>query len=767
MAAETRPGTQRWRIVVRGLVQGVGFRPFVYNEARRLGLSGFVRNDETGVTIEAEGRPEQLALLVAALRDHAPPMARVDALTWELLPPAGGAGFAIEHSAGGGPREALISADAAPCAACLRELADPADRRYRYPFINCTDCGPRFTIVADVPYDRPLTTMRAFRMCPACQAEYDDPGDRRFHAQPNACPTCGPRLIWQGGEATGDAALRAAVAALAAGQIVAIKGVGGYHLACDACAPAAVAALRARKRREARPFALMVPDLATARWLCAVSDEEAALLCSPRRPIVLLDRRADAPVAPEVAPGVATLGLMLPYAPLHYLLMGDFAALCGDRPAALVLTSGNLSDEPIAFADEDARARLAPIADGVLSHDRPIHTRCDDSVARVAAGGPLLLRRSRGYAPEPVALPFDCPVPLLATGGHQKNTFCLASGRRAFLSHHIGDLENLETLTSFREGVAHFQRLFAIRPEAVAYDLHPGYLATQEALAMDLPHKLGVQHHHAHIASVIAEHGLAGPVIGVAADGTGYGPDGAVWGCEVLIADLRGFTRFAHLAYAPLPGGDQAVRQPWRVAAAHLRRAYGDDFLGLEIPFVRRLDLARWRPLSQMIARGVNSPPTSSLGRLFDAVAALIGLRDVAQYEGQAAVELEAVAADDGRGYPVELGVGAPVALEAAPLVRAIVDDLRAGVPAPVIAGRFHRAVAEALARTCAMARAATGLEAVALSGGVFQNRRLLELLWAMLEADGFRVYTNRQVPPNDGGLSLGQAAVAAARLSA
>ena len=767
MAAVPNVAPERWRIAVRGLVQGVGFRPFVYTEARRLELSGFVRNDEAGVTIEAEGAPEQLRALLAALRAQAPPLARVDSLAAEPIALRHDTGFTIEHSTGGGQRQALVSSDAAPCAACLRELFDPADRRYRYPFINCTNCGPRFTIIADVPYDRPLTTMRAFRMCAACQAEYDDPRDRRFHAQPNACPACGPRLSWQAGEAEGDEALHAAVEALHSGQIVAVKGVGGYHLACDARAPAAVATLRHRKHREARPFALMVPDLATARLLCHVSDDEAALLSSPRRPIVLLDRRADCPVAAEVAPGVATLGLMLPYAPLHHLLLHDFAARRAVRLAALVLTSGNLSDEPIAFADDDARARLAPIADGVLAHDRPIHTRCDDSLARFVAGGPLLLRRSRGHAPEPVALAFDCPLPLLATGGHQKNTFCLAAGRRAFVSHHIGDLENLETLSSFREGIAHLQRLFAIAPQAVAYDLHPDYLATQEALASGLPHKLGVQHHHAHIASVLVEHGLDGPAIGVAADGSGYGPDGAVWGGEVLIADLKAFTRFAHLAYAPLPGGAQAVRQPWRMAAAHLQLAFGADFLSLDIPFVRRLDPARWRPLAQMIAHGLNTPPTSSLGRLFDAVASLVGLRDEAVYEGQAAVELEALAVDDPLVYPCRLGAGQPATIDAAPLIRAVVADLRRGVPAPIIAGRFHGSVAAALAHACARARDATGLKIVALSGGVFQNRRLLELLWARLQAEGFQIYTNRQVPPNDGGLSLGQAAVAAARLAA
>jgi hydrogenase maturation protein HypF len=767
LAVLSQLAAERWRIAVSGIVQGVGFRPFVYAEAQRLGLSGFVHNDEAGVTIEAEGDPAQLAQLLEALRAKAPPLARVDSVVYAAAALQHSAAFVIEQSASVGERHALVAPDVSSCDDCLRELFDPGDRRFRYPFINCTNCGPRFTIVADLPYDRPLTTMRGFQMCAACQAEYDDPHARRFHAQPNACPVCGPQLRWQQGEASGDGALRAAVDALCADQIVAVKGVGGYHLACAVRSATAVAALRRRKRRAARPFALMVADLATARQLCHVSDAEAALLASPRRPIVLLAQRKEAAIAAEVAPGVASLGLMLPYAPLHYVLLHDFAARRRSEPAVLLFTSGNLSDEPIAFADDEAHTRLAPLADAVLSHSRPIQTRCDDSVAQVGAGGPVLLRRSRGYAPEPIALSFDCPAPLLAVGGHQKNTFCLASGRRAFVSHHVGDLENLETLLAFRSGIAHFQRLFELTPQAVAYDLHPDYLATQEALASQLQPKIGVQHHHAHIASVLAEHGLDGPVIGVAADGSGYGLDGAVWGGEIFIADRRAATRFAHIAYLPLPGVAQAVREPWRMAAVALQRAFGEQFLDLDIPFTRRLDRKRWHLLAQMIARGLNAPPSSSLGRLFDAVAALIGLRDVALYEGQAAAELEAIASDDALVYPLEITPGQPAIIETAPLVRAVVADLQAAVPPALIAGRFHGSIAIALTRVCTLARATSGLNVVALSGGVFQNRRLLELLWSQLQADGFQVYTNRQVPPNDGGLSLGQVAVAAARLSA
>jgi hydrogenase maturation protein HypF len=796
---------ERRRIVVQGIVQGVGFRPFVYGQALRCGLAGFVLNDSTGVTIEIEGAHEALEAFEHALREQAPPLARIDTIAAEDMPAHGDTAFVIRHSQAGAERRALISPDTATCDDCLRELFDPHDRRYRYPFTNCTNCGPRFTIVRDVPYDRDKTTMRDFPMCPACQAEYDDPLDRRFHAQPNACPECGPQVrfeVWRedGGRQMTDDSLPASIVfrpssfadpitetayRLAAGAVLAIKGLGGYHLACDALHADAVARLRQRKHREAKPFALMAPDLETVRQLCDVSEAEAELLQSRRRPIVLLNQLPDCPVAPGVAPNYTTLGVMLPYTPLHHLLLHDFARAVGaSRPAVLVMTSGNLSDEPIAYHDDDARARLAAIADGMLTHNRAIHMRCDDSVVRSAARGEQIFRRSRGYAPEPIPLPFEVPVPLLAVGGHLKNTFCLAKGRQAFVSHHIGDLENLETLTSFREGIAHFQRLFDIAPHAVAYDLHPEYLATKEALAMGRAalvdtseyhgdrqletgncQLIGVQHHHAHIASVMAEHGLDGPLIGVAADGTGYGSDGAIWGCEIMAADMRGFERLAHLAYVPLPGGEQAVRQPWRVAAAYLAQACGDDFLNLDIPFVQQLDRARWRVLAQMIARTINSPPASSLGRLFDAVAALLGLHGEVVYEGQAAIELEMQAAPDERVYPFEIHSGSPAALDVTPLIRAIVEDIQRGVAVPQIAGRFHRSVAELLAGACQHARERTGMNMVALSGGVFQNRLLLELLLARLEALGFQVFLNRRVPPNDGGLSFGQLAVAAATL--
>jgi len=808
---------QRRRIIISGLVQGVGFRPFVYSQAHRRELGGFVLNDSNGVTIEVEGSWEALDGFERALRQEPPPLARIDSIVSDEIEPRNETTFTIAHSQASAERNALISPDTATCVDCLHEVSDPQDRRFRYPFTNCTNCGPRFTIVQDVPYDREKTTMRVFPMCPACQKEYNDPLNRRFHAQPNACPVCGPyvRLLEKqfrrdgGGVDDGRGprarsigslqwspmvgatdTIHTAAQYLARGAILAIKGLGGYHLACDALHVEAVQRLRQQKHREAKPFALMVPDLETARQLCSVSDAEAKLLQSHRRPIVLLEQldvetqEISVRIAPGVAPAYNSLGIMLPYTPLHYLLLQSFAALRGsDHPAVLVMTSGNRSDEPIAYQDEDARERLAPIADGVLIHNRNIHMRCDDSVVRVTNVGEQLFRRSRGYAPEPIPLAFDLPMPMLACGGHLKNTFCLGKGQQAFVSHHIGDLENLETLTSFQEGIEHFQRLFDIYPQAVAYDLHPEYLATKYALDTDIPQKIGVQHHHAHIASVLAEHGLQGPVIGVAADGTGYGTDGAVWGCEIMSADLRGFERLAHLAYVPLPGGEQAVRQPWRMAATYLASTYGDDFLDLDIPFIHKLDRSKWRTLAQMAARGLNSPSTSSLGRLFDAVAALVGLPEGAGvepyagtllYEGQAAIELEIAAfqassAGDTRKniYPFTLKMrdSTETLLNVTPMFRAIVSDIREGIPISSIASCFHRSIAALLATTCAGVRARTGLNIVALSGGVFQNRLLLEQLVTRLEEMAFQVYINRRVPPNDGGISLGQIAVAAAQL--
>ncbi len=663
---------ERREVAVRGIVQGVGFRPFIYALARRHGLAGLVRNDAAGVHIEAEGVAEALNLFLRGITEEAPPLAVVEAVSWRALPVHGGPeargeqGFRIEESREGAQRRALVSPDVATCDACLRELFDSADRRYRYPFTNCTNCGPRFSITRAVPYDRAMTTMAAFAMCPACRREYADPVDRRFHAQPNACPACGPRarLLDRAGReipAVGDDPVAHTAALLRGGAVVAIKGLGGYHLACDPFNADAVEALRARKARQDKSFALMARDLAQARELCHVGPEEEALLMAPARPIVLLARHEHGASATSIAAGVAprqvTLGVMLAYTPLHHLLLGDAGA-------PLVMTSGNRSDEPIAYRDEDAFDQLGAIADYFLTHDRPIHMRCDDSVTRVVGGVAYPVRRSRGYAPAPLGLAEGVGQHVLACGGELKNTFCVARERHAFLSHHIGDLENYETLRSFREGVEHYSRLFDVRPELVAYDPHPEYLSTKYARELEeagLP-AVGVQHHHAHIASCLADNERPGAetVIGVALDGTGYGTDGAIWGGEFLEGGIReGFARRGHLAYVPLPGGAAAIRQPWRMALARLIALYGEEeTLALPLAVVRRAGERDVRLIARLLEHGLNTRPTSSAGRLFDAVAALVGVPGTERttYEGQAAVELELAAAGRApRGYPVRL----------------------------------------------------------------------------------------------------------------
>ncbi len=752
-------GAVRLSIRVEGVVQGVGFRPFVYSLATRLGLSGWVGNDVDGVFAEVEGPAGGVRQFLAALSAEPPPLARVDRVTATSMTPNGGAGFAIAASEPTGRRRALVSADSATCGDCLAELADPADRRFGYPFINCTNCGPRFTIVTGVPYDRPLTTMAPFAMCAACAAEYHDPGNRRFHAQPVCCPACGPRLRLldaHGAELPGDP-LPQAGRRLADGQVLAVKGLGGYHLAVAAISQAAAAALRGRKHRADKPFALMVAGLAAARELCEVDAAGEALLASARRPIVLLPRRPGAPVADAVAPGNSELGLMLPYTPLHHLLLRHVAG-------PIVLTSGNVSDEPIAYRDDDALTRLAGIADAFLAHDRAIHIRTDDSVVRPVQGQVSLLRRSRGYVPEPVTVAAGFPRPVLACGAELKNTFCLAQGTRAFVSHHIGDLENFETLRSFTEGIEHFRRLFDIVPEVVAYDLHPDYLSSKYALELGGVDLVGVQHHHAHIASCLADNDVPGPVIGVAFDGTGFGADGTIWGGEFLLADLSGFERAGHLATVPMPGGAAAIRQPWRMAAAYLDAAFGGEPpAGLA---VLARNEARWQQVVALARRGINAPATSSAGRLFDAVAALLGVRDSINYEGQAAIELEQWADPAGHGaYPAGLSAGpGPVQVRGADLVRAAAEDLLAGTPPAVVAARFHGGVAEVIAAVCGRLRERSGLATVALSGGVFQNRLLHHQAAARLTAAGFTVLTHHRVPANDGGISLGQAVVAAAR---
>jgi hydrogenase maturation protein HypF len=762
---------RRVRARVEGTVQGVGFRPFVYRIATELGLGGWVLNDSRGVLTEVEGEDAAVEEFLRRLAADAPPLAVVEKVEPEALAATGETNFTITESDDAGEPLALVSPDIATCEDCLAEVLDPGDRRHRYPFTNCTNCGPRFTIIQGVPYDRPLTTMSAFQMCDACLAEYEDPLDRRFHAQPNACPVCGPslRLADPAGRSVAEGneeALQAVALAFAEGKIVAVKGLGGFHLACRADDEAAVAELRARKHREDKPFALMVGSAQEAAELVDLAPAEAELLASRERPIVLAPRREDARVAPSVAPGARELGLMLPYSPMHHLLMWDAGT-------ALVMTSANVSDEPIAYRDTDALQRLAGIADIFLLHDRPIHTRTDDSVVRAldipspdpgteAERRPLFLRRSRGYVP--AALPLAEAPPLLACGAELKSTFCVAKGGRAWVSHHIGDLKNFETLSSFKEGIEHFQSLFAVEPGLLVHDMHPSYLSTVYALeraAQEGFETLAVQHHHAHLAAVLAEHGEEGPAVGVIYDGTGYGTDATIWGGELLTGDARGFERGGHIHPVRMPGGDRAVRQPWRMACAWMLEALGPEpplppgiaALGVEP--------ADWAKIGELASSGLASPVTSSAGRLFDAVGAICGIRAEVNYEGQAAIELEAAADPAERGaYPLPFADGV---LDARETIRAVLADLGAGAGVPTVAARFHNGVARASAAAATELAAAVGLDAVVLSGGVFQNRLLLERTAAAVAADGLRVLTPRRLPPNDGGVSYGQAAVAAA----
>jgi hydrogenase maturation protein HypF len=709
---------ERRRFRVRGVVQGVGFRPFVFGLARGNALGGFVLNDGEGVVIEAEGPTESLERFAAALVAEAPPIARVEQVETERQLPRGETTFRIEASAARGGA-ALIPPDIATCDDCLRELFDPHDRRYRYPFVNCTQCGPRFTIVRGVPYDRALTTMAGFELCEACRREYEDPGDRRYHAEPVCCPVCGPQLTMP---------LAEAVARLREGAIVAVKGLGGYHLACDATSERAAAKLRARKYREDKPFAVMTTE---PEALAHVHPEEQRLLRSRKRPIVLVRARAGTALAPSVAPGTPWLGLMLPYTPLHHLLCADFGG-------PLVMTSGNVSDEPIAFDDDDARERLAPIADVFLAHDRPIHRRCEDSVLRVQ----LPIRRSRGYAPTALPLPVRAGRPLIAAGAELKSTFCVVRGDEAFMSAHLGDLEGELAYRAYRDDLALYLEMLDVRPQLIAHDLHPEYLSTKWAVDQDAE-LVGVQHHHAHAAACLAEHRETGPAVAVVFDGTGYGTDGVLWGSEILECDLREFRRIASLEPFPLPGGAAAIREPWRVAAALLERAD------------RPVRWPRWGEIRSGLT--VNAPLASGIGRLFDAVAAILGLRDAVTYEGQAAIELEQLAGDvHAAPYAWRFG-------DTAALVGLVHDDAADGRRPQEIAAAFHETVATGVSAVCA--EAAELGATVVLSGGTFQNLRLLALTRRMLEEQGLRVLSHRLVPPNDAGVSYGQAAVAAAQV--
>ncbi len=772
---ESETTVMRREVRICGVVQGVGFRPFIYRLAQEESLTGFIGNDTEGVIIEIEGPAERVEAFLERTRSETPPLARIDSVEVRELPVSGEAGFRIVSSQVKGQVSTGIPADAATCSDCLRELLDPSDRRYRYPFLNCTNCGPRFTITRRIPYDRPQTSMAKFPMCAACQAEYDDPLNRRFHAQPNACPVCGPH-VWletpDGTHIPSEDAVAATIERLLAGEVMAIKGIGGFHLSADATNEAAVERLRQRKHRYGKPLAVMVRDLEEVRALCMLTREEELLLQTSARPIVLARSREGNCIAPGVAPGIPWLGVFLPYAPLQHLLFADA------RVRALVMTSANLSEEPIAIDNDEARARLGAIADAFLMHDREILQRCDDSVAAVVDGAPQLIRRARGYVPLGTELPLDSP-PLLAVGGHLKNVFALARGRFAYQSQHLGDLENLTGLEFFEESLGHLMRTFEIQPATVVHDMHPGYLSTswakQWATQRGLP-LLAVQHHHAHIAACIAEHRLEGPVIGLSLDGTGYGADGRIWGGEVLVCRLDGFERFAHLEYVPMPGGEAAIKEPWRMALGHL---HTDGFNLTDGATLRLVGASEQetRVLVRAMERGLNSPLTSSCGRLFDAVAAVVLKRRQVDYEAQAAIELEGIAVDEPLelhpegAYEIEISGGdwskrEPMRMSVQPLWRDLLQDLQSDVSRARIAARFHAALAEGFVKAAIRARAVTGVGQVALSGGCMHNRRLVQLLREGLETETFEVLQQRRVSPGDGGLSYGQAVVAAAILS-
>jgi hydrogenase maturation protein HypF len=754
---------QRRAITIQGVVQGVGFRPFVYELASRFHLTGFVKNQAGAVAIEVQGHSNNLDSFVQALTADPPPLAHPDKIRWEPRPIIAEDDFRIELSEGAHAGPIFVAPDVATCPDCLKELLDSNDRRYRYPFLNCTNCGPRLTIITGVPYDRAQTTMAAFPMCPLCRAEYDDPTNRRFHAQPTCCWVCGPQLRilnQQGQPIDSDDPVAFAAGALRRGQIIALKSLGGYHLACDASNAASVSQLRQRKHREEKPFAVMVMDEQAAELLVDLCPAERKLLGSTPRPIVLLRKHQPIPIAEEVAPSNPFLGIMLPCTPLHHLLLRELTG------RSLVMTSGNRSNEPIAYDDADAIRRLGCIADLFVVHNRPIHVRCDDSVTRIVAGTEMPLRRSRGYAPAPISLPVRCSVPILAVGGQLKGAFALGRGYHAFVSQHLGDLDHFAAYRSFVNDVSLYQDLFAIEPRILAHDLHPEYAATryaQQRSRQDGAKLVGIQHHHAHMASCMAEHGLNETVIGISFDGTGYGTDGAIWGGEFLIGDYNQYRRGAHFRYVGLPGGDQAIREPWRIALAHLLDSTGNCDL-LE----NRIAKTALRAVQKMIERGLNAPPTSSVGRLFDAAASLLGIRDRVSFEGQAAIELEWAAREtlskDCFDWDLVESPQGPLQIDTRPIIRGMLTDIRNNASVSQIAGRFHATLVTIIVKVCERLRRETGLEVVALSGGVFMNVLLGSNAVKDLQQAGFRVYTQHLVPCNDGGLSLGQLAIAAAQ---
>ncbi len=766
MDESSRAILARKAIDVTGIVQGVGFRPFIYRLAQECNLTGFIANTPAGVTIEVQGDPDLLDRFLVRLASELPPLAKITSLLSRDAEPQAETAFRIVSSRLDAPPKALISPDVAVCGDCLLEMMNPRDRRFRYPFINCTNCGPRFTIIRDIPYDRARTSMASFQMCAACQAEYDDPANRRFHAQPNACWDCGPQLqLWaaDGSHINVAEPLRETARLLEKDGIVAVKGLGGFHLACNARSEAAVNILRERKRRVEKPFAVMLRRIEDVDRSCVVDDAARKLLLSIERPIVLLPRKPDSGLADGIAPRNRFLGVFLPYTPLHHLLFS------GGKFDALVMTSANLSEEPIAIDNEEAVRRLQGIADAYLVHNRDILRRCDDSVVRLAAGRTQMLRRSRGFVPVPVPLEHESQ-PILAVGGELKNTICIVRGSEAFLSQHIGDLENLESYSFFEEAVQHLQRILEVHPKVIAYDLHPDYFSTKWALGQDSEdvRLIGVQHHHAHIASCMAENHLDGKVIGIALDGTGYGTDGAVWGGEVLLADYAGFERAAHFEYIPLPGGAAAIHEPWRVALSYLVKHYVKDLDTLDLPFIRGIDSRRRQIIQQMIDRQIHSPRTSSCGRLFDAVASLAGIRSTVNYEAQAAIELEMAAHDstDEGAYPFDLLPDGPNwQIGTLSLFEALLHDIRRQQPVSDISRRFHAGLAAMFVDLADKIREQSQLNRICLSGGCFQNVLLFQLMLDALRAKSFEVYFHSEVPAGDGGISLGQALIAAHRL--
>ncbi len=753
--------TDAKRVNVRGIVQGVGFRPFVYQLANLHGLSGDVANNSTGVIIHIEGDVESISAFILDLETKCPPLAKVTQISQTDIPSQGFKQFIIRKSKAGISKSTLISPDMSICDDCLSELFDPKDRRYGYPFINCTNCGPRYTIIDDIPYDRPNTSMKHFTMCPACQAEYDSPADRRFHAQPNACSVCGPHVTLytvSGSLVSTKEPITNTIRILKKGMIVAIKGLGGFHLAADAENDDAIARLRRRKHREEKPFAIMSYDVDRIRRYAYIEPEEEALLRSPQRPIVILKKREPNSLSKEISPRNRYFGAMLPYTPLHYLILAhDFTAL--------VMTSGNISEEPIAIDNEDAFERLSSIADYFLVHNRDIYLRSDDSIMKRISGTSRFLRRSRGYVPRPVFLKQKVPK-ILACGAELKNTICLTRENNAFLSQHIGDLENFATYEFFKLTINHMKQILDIDPVLISYDLHPNYLSTRYAEEQQDIEKIQVQHHHAHIVSCMAENKLDMPVIGLSFDGTGYGTDGNIWGGEILIADASQFTRAAHLSYIPMPGSSAAIKEPWRMAVSYLYDTYGEGFWDLELPLFKKIDEKKLEIVVNMIGKKINSPYTSSLGRFFDGIAAIVGIRNNVFFEGQAAMELEMLAEDKIKGtYDYEWVSGDCHQVLIQPIIYGVVRDMGKDIHPSVISTKFHMTLIRLFSELCAVIRKESRVNQVVLSGGVFQNSILLTGLIHALEKKEFQVFTHSQVPPNDGGICLGQAMVAAAKL--